>query len=235
MTTSVLLADDQTLLRATFRILIDSCEDLEVVGEAADGGQAVELARAHRPDVVLMDIRMPGSDGLAATEEICADPDLRGTRVLVLTTFQTDEHVARALRAGASGFLGKDVSADGLLDGIRTVAAGDALLSATATRSLIGRFLAAPDPGAEPELSRDVAALTAREREITVLVADGKSDAEIAEELFVSPLTVRTHVQRAKTKLGARDRAQLVVFAYRSGLARPDGDAGQQSARSLDR
>ncbi|GAA4234359.1 response regulator transcription factor [Actinomadura meridiana] len=232
MTTSVLLADDQTLLRATFRILIDSCEDLAVVGEATNGTEAVELARTHRPDIVLMDIRMPGSDGLAATEEICADPDLRGTRVLILTTFQTDEHVARALRAGASGFLGKDVSADGLLDGIRTVAAGDALLSGTATRSLIGRFLAAPDPGVEPALSDDIATLTAREREVTVLVADGKSDTEIAEELFVSPLTVRTHVQRAKMKLGARDRAQLVVIAYRSGLARAPG---QQSARSLER
>ncbi|WUI00431.1 response regulator transcription factor [Spirillospora sp. NBC_00431] len=219
MTIRVLLADDQTLLRATFRILIDSCEDMEVVGEAADGEQAVELARVHRPDIVLMDIRMPGTDGLAATEAICADPDLRDARVLILTTFQTDEHVARALRAGASGFLGKDVSADGLLDGIRTVASGDALLSSTATRSLIGRFLDAPEPGADAPRPEELAALTAREREITLLVADGKSDTEIAEELFLSPLTVRTHVQRAKTKLSARDRAQLVVIAYRSGLA----------------
>ncbi|MGH3239564.1 MAG: response regulator transcription factor [Spirillospora sp.] len=219
MTIRVLLADDQTLLRATFRILIDSCEDMEVVGEAADGAQAVELAREHRPDIVLMDIRMPGTDGLAATEAICADPDLRDARVLILTTFQTDEHVARALRAGASGFLGKDVSADGLLDGIRTVASGDALLSSTATRSLIGRFLAAPEPGADAALPENLAALTAREREITLLVADGKSDTEIAAELYLSPLTVRTHVQRAKTKLSARDRAQLVVIAYRSGLA----------------
>ncbi|MFI0370559.1 response regulator [Actinomadura sp. 1N219] len=223
MTIRVLLADDQALLRATFRILIDSCEDMEVVGEAADGAQAVELARADRPDVALMDIRMPGTDGLAATEAICADPDLGATRVLILTTFQTDEHVARALRAGASGFLGKNVSADGLLDGIRTVASGDALLSSTATRSLIGRFLAVPEPGAEPVLPEDLAVLTAREREVTLLVADGKSDTEIAKELFVSPLTVRTHVQRAKMKLGARDRAQLVVIAYRSGLARPPG------------
>ncbi|MFI0487613.1 response regulator [Actinomadura sp. 9N215] len=221
MTIRVLLADDQALLRATFKILIDSCEDMEVVAEATDGAQAVELVRAHRPDIALMDIRMPGTDGLAATEAICADPDLEATRVLILTTFQTDEHVARALRAGASGFLGKDVSADGLLDGIRTVASGDALLSVTATRSLIGRFLAAPEPGAELAVPDDLAALTAREREVTLLVADGKSDTEIAEELFVSPLTVRTHVQRAKMKLGARDRAQLVVIAYRTGLARP--------------
>ncbi|MGA5499583.1 response regulator [Streptomyces umbrinus] len=221
MTIRVLLADDQTLLRATFRILIDSCEDLEVVDEADDGGKAVELTRLHRPDVVLMDIRMPGTDGLAATAAICADPDLAATRVLILTTFQTDEHVARALRGGASGFLGKNVTADALLDGIRTVASGEALLSPAATRSLITRFLATPDSGADPALLGDLAALTAREREVMALAADGKSNTEIAEELFLSPLTVRTHIQRAKTKLGARDRAQLVVFAYRSGLVRP--------------
>ncbi|MER0241646.1 response regulator transcription factor [Streptomyces sp. HSW2009] len=221
MTIRVLLADDQTLLRATFRMLIDSCADLTVVAEAADGASAVAGARAHRPDVVLMDIRMPGTDGLAATAEICADPALRDTRVLILTTFQTDEHIARALRVGASGFLGKDVSADALLAGIRTVAAGDALLSAAATRSLITRFLATPAPDAPPALATQLATLTAREREVLGLVADGKSDAEIARELFVSPLTVRTHVQRAKTKLAARDRAQLVVYAYQSGLARP--------------
>ncbi|PPS91275.1 response regulator transcription factor [Streptomyces sp. MH60] len=221
MTIRVLLADDQALLRATFRILIDSSEDMAVVAEAADGRDAVALTRAHRPDLVLMDIRMPGTDGLAATAAICADPDLRNTRVLVLTTFETDEHVARALRIGASGFLGKDVTAEELLDGIRTVAAGDALLSAAATRSLITRFLDSPDPAASPVPPEDLAALTAREREVTALVADGKSDQEIAAGLFLSPLTVRTHVQRAKTKLGARDRAQLVALAYRSGLVRP--------------
>jgi DNA-binding NarL/FixJ family response regulator len=219
MTIRVLLADDQTLLRATFRILIDSCSDMEVVDEAADGARAVELTRVHRPDVVLMDIRMPGTDGLAAASEICADPELADTRVLVLTTFQTDEYVARALRVGASGFLGKDVSAEALLDGIRTVAAGDALLSPVATRSLITRFLATPE--ADAGTTRDAGVLTAREREVTALVADGKSDAEIAEQLFLSPLTIRTHVQRAKTKLDARSRAQLVAIAYRSGLARP--------------
>ncbi|MGC0387404.1 response regulator transcription factor [Streptomyces sp. SAI-129] len=220
MTIRVLLADDQALLRATFRILIDTSEDMAVVAEAADGREAVALTRAHRPDLVLMDIRMPGTDGLAATAAICADPDLRATRVLVLTTFETDEHVARALRIGASGFLGKDVTAEELLDGIRTVAAGDALLSAASTRSLITRFLDSPDPAASPVPPEDLATLTAREREITALVADGKSDKEIAAELFLSPLTVRTHVQRAKTKLGARDRAQLVAHAYRSGLVR---------------
>jgi len=220
MTVRVLLADDQALLRATFRILLDSYADLEVVAEAADGGEAVELARAHRPDVVVMDIRMPGTDGLAATEAICADPELADVRVLVLTTFQTDEHVARALRVGAGGFLGKDASADELVDAVRTVAAGDALLSPAATRALIARFLATPEPGAARAVPEDLAVLTAREREVTALVAQGKSNAEIAAELVVSPLTVRTHVQRAKTKLAARDRAQLVVLAYRSGLVR---------------
>ncbi|WP_407561138.1 response regulator [Streptomyces sp. 184] len=220
MTVRVLLADDQALLRATFRLLIDSYPDLEVVAEAAEGGEAVELARAHRPDVVVMDIRMPGTDGLAATEAICADAELADVRVLVLTTFQTDEHVARALRVGAAGFLGKDASADELVDAIRTVAAGAALLSPAATRALIARFLATPEPGADRAVPADLAVLTAREREVTALVAEGKSDAEIAAELVVSPLTVRTHVQRAKMKLAARDRAQLVVLAYRSGLVR---------------
>ncbi|MFF0729462.1 response regulator [Streptomyces sp. NPDC004134] len=220
MTVRVLLADDQALLRATFRILVDSYPDLEVVAEAAEGGEAVELTRAHRPDVVVMDIRMPGTDGLAATEAICADPELAEVRVLVLTTFQTDEHVARALRVGAAGFLGKDASADELVGGIRTVAAGDALLSAAATRALIARFLATPEPGTPRAVPEDLAVLTAREREVTALVAQGRSNAEIAAELVVSPLTVRTHVQRAKTKLAARDRAQLVVLAYQSGLVR---------------
>ena len=220
MTIRVLLADDQALLRATFRILIDSCEDLEVVAEAADGKEAVELTRVHHPDVVLMDIRMPGTDGLAATATLCADPALSATRVLILTTFETDEYVARALRAGASGFLGKDVGADELLDGIRTVASGDSLLSPTATRTLITRFLAAPEPGSHLAPPERLTALTAREREVMALVAEGRSNTEIAEILFVSPLTIRTHVQRAMTKLDARDRAQLVVIAYQSGLVR---------------
>ncbi|MET9388332.1 response regulator transcription factor [Streptomyces sp. NPDC002928] len=218
MTIRVLLADDQALLRATFRILIDSCDDLEVVGEATDGAEAVTLARVHHPDVVLMDIRMPGTDGLAATTMICADPDLTGTRVLILTTFEVDEYVAQALRAGASGFLGKDVTADALLAGIRTVAAGESLLSPLATRVLVARFLATPAQGAPLAAPEDLAALTAREREVMAQAAEGRSNEEIAEKLFLSPLTVRTHVHRAMTKLGARDRAQLVVIAYQSGL-----------------
>ncbi|HXR69284.1 response regulator transcription factor [Actinocrinis sp.] len=220
MTLRILLADDQALLRATFRILIDSTDDMRVVAEAADGAQAIEAARAHRPDVVVMDIRMPGTDGLAATTAICADPDLAATRVLILTTFEIDEYVAAALRAGASGFLGKDVGAQDLLAGIRTVAAGEALLSPTATRALITRFLATPGPGAHTTPER-LADLTAREREVMALAAQGYSNSEIAEQLFVSPLTARTHIQRAMMKLAARDRAQLVVIAYQTGLVQP--------------
>ncbi|MER6241758.1 response regulator transcription factor [Streptomyces griseorubiginosus] len=218
MTIRVLLADDQALLRATFRILIDSCDDMEVVAEAPDGAAALDLARVHRPDVILMDIRMPGTDGLAATSAICADPGLSGTRVLILTTFEIDEYVAQALRAGASGFLGKDVTAEDLLAGIRTVAAGDSLLSPGATRTLITRFLSAPGLGTRLAAADDLTGLTTREREVMAWVAEGHSNEEIAAKLFVSPLTVRTHVHRAMTKLGARDRAQLVVMAYQSGL-----------------
>jgi DNA-binding NarL/FixJ family response regulator len=220
MTIRVLLADDQSLLRATFRMLIDSKPDLEVVAEAADGAEAVVLARVHRPDVVVMDIRMPGTDGLAATAEICQDPDLTGIRILILTTFELDEYVARALRAGASGFLGKDVGADELLSGIRTVAAGETLLSPRATRTLISSFLATPERGDHFGTPESLAVLTFREREAMGLAAEGLSNDEIAERLFVSPLTARTHIQRAMTKLHARDRAQLVVIAYRSGLVR---------------
>ncbi|MCT9075744.1 response regulator [Streptomyces fulvoviolaceus] len=218
MTIRVLLADDQALLRATFRILIDSCDDMEVVGEATDGAEAVDLTRIHRPDIVLMDIRMPGTDGLTATSVVCADPELSATRVLILTTFEIDEYVAQALRAGASGFLGKDVTAEALLAGIRTVAAGDSLLSPGATRTLITRFLAVPGLGTRLAGADDLAGLTTREREVMAWAAEGHSNEEIAEKLFVSPLTVRTHVHRAMTKLGARDRAQLVVMAYQSGL-----------------
>ncbi|MFD8725342.1 response regulator [Streptomyces sp. NPDC059629] len=223
MTIRVLLADDQALLRATFRILIDSCDDTEVVGEAADGAEAVALTRELRPDIVLIDIRMPGTDGLAATAAVCADPELSGVRVLILTTFEVDEYVAQALRFGAGGFLGKDVTAEALLAGIRTVAAGESLLSPTATRTLITRFLAAPAPapGARLAAPEQLRVLTARERQVTALAAQGRSNEEIAGKLFVSPLTVRTHIHRAMTKLDVRDRAQLVVMAYQSGLVQP--------------
>ncbi|WP_433796322.1 response regulator [Actinoplanes sp. CA-252034] len=221
MTVRVLLADDQTLIRAGFRVLIDSAADLTVVGEAATGGQAVALARDTGADVVLMDIRMPEMDGLSATRLITADPQLGGTRVLILTTFEVDEYVFQALRAGASGFLGKGVEPAELLDAIRTVAAGDALLSPKAVQGLISRFLAEPEPQprATPEVLR---ALTERELEIMTLVAAGLSNEQIAARLVMSPLTAKTHVNRAMAKLGARDRAQLVVIAYQTGLVRTD-------------
>ncbi|MEU3737351.1 MULTISPECIES: response regulator transcription factor [unclassified Streptomyces] len=221
MTLRVLLADDQALLRATFRTLIDSCDDMEVVAEATGGEEVHGLTRTHRPDLALMDIRMSGTDGLAATTRICTDPDLTATRVLILTTGETDEHVARALHAGASGFLGKDVGVDELLGAIRIVAAGDALLSPPATRALITRFLATPDPDGHLAPPESLAALTEREREVMTLVAEGKANDEIADALLTSPAAVRTHVQCAMTKLDARDRAQLVVIAYQSGLVRP--------------
>jgi DNA-binding NarL/FixJ family response regulator len=191
---------------------------MEVVGEAADGNEAIQLTRACHPDVVVMDIRMPGTDGLAATEAICADPDLAGTRILILTTFETDEYVARALRAGASGFLGKTASADQLLDGIRTIAAGESLLSPQATRALITRFLTAPEPGSHLAPPDSLTELTAREREVMALAAEGYNNEEIAGRLFLSAHTVRTHIHRTMTKLHARDRAQLVVIAYQTGL-----------------
>ncbi|MGW4729589.1 response regulator transcription factor [Streptomyces shenzhenensis] len=222
MTIRVLLADDQALLRGTFRLLIDSCEDMAVVGEAGNGQEAVRLARTQQPDIVLMDIRMPGTDGLAATAAICQDPDLSGTRVLILTTFETEEYVAQALRMGASGFLGKYVTTDALLAGIRTVAAGEALLSPGATQALITRFLTTSVSGPPLVPAERLRDLTPREQEVTVLAAHGKSNEEIAGELVLSVLTVRTHIQRAMTKLGARDRTQLVVIAYQNGLVRPD-------------
>ncbi|MFJ8106491.1 response regulator [Streptomyces sp. NPDC096132] len=221
MTIRVLLADDQALLRATFRILIDSVEDMTVVAEAADGQEAVDLTATHHPDVVIMDIRMPHLDGVAATAAICSRPELTDTHILVLTTFENDANVAKALRAGASGFLGKGVRPDELLSSIRTVAAGDSLLSPAATRALITRFLATPDTDGFLALPDAVKALTDREREITILAAYGRSNAEIADHLVLSPLTVRSHIQRAMTKLHARDRAQLVVVAYQSGLVKP--------------
>ncbi|MGW9495661.1 response regulator transcription factor [Streptomyces prasinus] len=221
MTIRVLLADDQALIRTTFRTLIDSCDDMEVVGEANDGQEAVELSHIHRPDVVLMDIRMPGADGLAGTAAICQSRELSATRVLVLTTFEPDEYVARALHAGASGFLGKDVTVEELFAGIRTVAAGESLLSPAATRSVIAHFLTTHGPGVHLAPPKRLAHLTAREREVMALAAEGKSNDDIAAMCAISPLTVRTHIQRAMTKLEVRDRAQLVVIAYQSGLVQP--------------
>jgi DNA-binding NarL/FixJ family response regulator len=220
VTIRVVVADDQPLLRTGFKALIASADDLEVVGEAGDGREAVRLARAAAADVVLMDIRMPVLDGLAATRLITADPGLASVKVLILTTFEIDEYVFEALRSGASGFLGKSAEADELLAAIRTVSRGDALLSPTATRTLIGRFLAMPavPAGVSDEACRSLGALTEREREISALVATGLSNDEIAARLVLSPATVKTHVNRAMVKVGARDRAQLVVFAYRCGL-----------------
>ena len=220
MTIRVVVADDQPLLRTGFKALISSADDLEVVGEAGDGREAARLARAAAADVVLMDIRMPVLDGLAATRLITADPALASVKVLILTTFEIDEYVFEALRSGASGFLGKSAEADELLAAIRTVSRGDALLSPAATRTLIGRFLAMPavPAGVPEEARRGLDALTEREREISALVATGLSNDEIAARLVLSPATVKTHVNRAMVKVGARDRAQLVVFAYRCGL-----------------
>ncbi|CAM5731368.1 response regulator transcription factor [Streptomyces hirsutus] len=228
MTIRVLLADDQALLRSAFRVLVDSEPDMEVVGEASDGAEAVRLAREQRADVVLMDIRMPGTDGLAATRLISADPELDGVRVVILTTFEVDDYVVQSLRAGASGFLGKGSEPGELLSAIRIAAEGEALLSPAATKGLIARFLAqaGPSDGADrdPDRAQRLDSLTVREREVLVQVAGGHSNDEIAARLEVSPLTVKTHVNRAMAKLGARDRADLVVTAYESGLVRPRAD-----------
>jgi DNA-binding NarL/FixJ family response regulator len=219
MTIRVVIADDQPLLRTGFRALISSAPDLEVVGEAGDGREAARLAKAARADVVLMDIRMPVLDGLAATRLITGDEDLAGVKVLILTTFEIDEYVFEALRAGASGFLGKSAEAADLLAAIRTVSRGDALLSPAATSALISQFLTtASRPLVDEATRRAVDSLTERERQIAVLVATGLSNEEIAERLVLSPATVKTHVNHAMLKAAARDRAQLVVFAHRAGL-----------------
>ena len=214
----VLLADDQALLRAGFRALLDAQSDITVVGEAIDGADAFRQAQRERPDVVLMDIRMPGTDGLEATRRIVADPDLTDVRIIILTTFDLDEYVFEAIRAGASGFLVKDTEPVELLRAVRAVASGDALLSPGVTRRLIAEF-AAQAPTPNPPRTAD--ALTDREREVVALVAAGLSNEEIAERLVVSPATAKTHVSRAMGKLMARDRAQVVVYAYESGLVKP--------------
>jgi DNA-binding NarL/FixJ family response regulator len=218
MSIRVLLADDQTLVRSGFRALLERADDIDVIGEAADGTEAVERARADRPDVVLMDIRMPGLDGLEATRRITADPSLEGVRVVMLTTFELDEYVFEALHAGASGFLLKEVEPDELRDAVRVVAHGDALLSPSVTRRLIQEFVA--QPGRHRPVPERLEQLTEREREVLGLVAQGLSNQEIAERLVISPATAKTHVSRTMLKLHAHDRAQLVVIAYESGLVR---------------
>ncbi len=213
----VLLVDDQALVRAGFASLLGDEPDIDVVGEAADGDTAVALAKTIHPDVVLMDIRMPGTDGLAATRAITSDRELADVRVVILTTFEVDEYIFEALRGGASGFLVKDTEPADLVRAVRVAASGDALLSPGVTRQLIAEFASRTEPPAVPPIDP----LTDREREVVGLVAGGLSNDEIAQRLYLSGATVKTHVSRAMSKLGARDRAQLVVFAYESGLARP--------------
>jgi DNA-binding NarL/FixJ family response regulator len=214
----VLLADDQALVRAGFRALLDAEPDIEVVGEAGDGAEALERARSLEPDLVLMDIRMPGMDGLDATRAIVQDPSCKDVRVVMVTTFDLDEYVFEALKTGASGFLVKSTEPAELVHAVRVVAGGEALLSPGVTKRLVAEFA---ERAREPHSSPSLEALTDREREVMALVAEGLSNDEIAERLVVSPATAKTHVSRAMVKLGARDRAQLVVFAYESGLARP--------------
>jgi len=215
---SVVIADDQALVRAGFRSLLDAQDDITVAGEAADGDAAVSLALEHRPDVVLMDIRMPGVDGLTATRRIADDDRLAGVKVVILTTFDLDEYVFEAIRSGANGFLVKDTEPADLLRAVRAVVTGDALLSPGVTRRLIAEFASrAKDPVGVPDLAR----LTDREREVVTLVGEGLTNDEIAQRLIMSAATAKTHVSRAMIKLHARDRAQLVVFAYESGLVRP--------------
>ncbi|MGH9139250.1 MAG: response regulator transcription factor [Acidimicrobiales bacterium] len=220
----VALADDQALVRAGFRVLLDAEPGVEVVGEAANGIEAVEIVRSTRPDVVLMDIRMPGMDGIEATRRIVADTDLAGVRILILTTFELDEYIVDALRAGASGFLVKDTEPVELLRAIRVVAEGESLLSPSVTRRLIGEFVSRVDrQAAASARAPELDVLTDREREVLALVGNGLSNEEIAAKLFISTATARTHVSRTMMKLRARDRAQLVVAAYESGVVTPRG------------
>jgi DNA-binding NarL/FixJ family response regulator len=214
----VLLADDQALVRAGFRSLLNAEDDITVIGEVSDGAEAVAVARAEKPDVVLMDIRMPGTDGLEATREIGADAELADVHVVILTTFDLDEYVFEALRVGASGFLVKDTEPVELLQAVRVVARGDALLSPGVTRRLVAEFATR---SRQPHASKELDVLTDREKEIVALVGEGLSNDEIAERLVLSPATAKTHVSRAMIKLGVRDRAQLVVVAYQTGLVRP--------------
>ncbi len=221
MTIRVVVADDQALVRSGFSVLLAGEPDVDVVGEASNGAEAVALAASERPDVMLMDVRMPVMDGLEATRRISRDESLAGTRVVILTTFDLDEYVHEALRAGASGFLLKDTLPVDLLNAVRVVAAGDALISPRITRRLIEEFARLPGPGAEPAASAGLEQLTEREREVLELVAKGQSNAEIAANLYVSHATVKTHVSRLLMKLDARDRAQLVMIAYETGVASP--------------
>ncbi|WP_314137943.1 response regulator transcription factor [uncultured Plantibacter sp.] len=223
--TTVLVVDDQSLIRQAVADILSSEADLEVVGEAVDGAQAVSLAQELRPDVVLMDIRMPVLDGIGATSAICADPDLADTRVLILTTFEEDENLIATLRAGASGFIGKGSEPEEIVRAVRAVHAGDALLSPAATRSLITKYVvAAGEPTSPRAVPTELALLTERELEVLLLVARGRSNQQIADDLVISPHTSKTHVNRIMTKVAAHDRAQLVILAYESGLLRPGAD-----------
>lgn len=216
--TRVLIADDQPLIRQAVADILDGHDDIDVIAGAADGRQAVVLAAELQPDVIVMDIRMPELDGIAATAQICADPALERTKVLILTTFEEDEYLVAALRAGASGFVGKGAEPEEIIRAVRAVHAGDALLSPLATRALIDRFVAPSVPAAVAEHSPVLAALTEREQEVLLMVAKGRSNQEIADELVISPHTAKTHVNRIMTKVHAHDRAQLVILAYESGL-----------------
>jgi DNA-binding NarL/FixJ family response regulator len=215
---SVLVVDDQSLIRAAVSELVSHEEGLSVIGEAANGAEAIDVARRTQPDVILMDVRMPVLDGIEATRRICSDPDLAGIRVLILTTFEEDEYVVQALRAGASGFIGKGTETDELMRAIRTVHDGEALLSPKATRGLIDLYVS---PVPSTEIPEQLAVLTDREREVLLLVAKGLSNDEIATQLFISPATAKTHVNRTMAKLLAHDRAQLVIIAYECGLLAP--------------
>ncbi|MCB5169588.1 response regulator transcription factor [Streptomyces bambusae] len=215
----VLLVDDQPLIRSAFRALLDLEDDIEVVAEAADGHEGVAAARTHLPDVALVDIRMPVTDGIEATRRIAADPALAGVHVVILTNYGLDEYVFQALRAGAAGFLVKDVVPEDFLHAVRVAARGDALLAPSITRRLITRYVSGPPPADRPPAIRDD--LTTREREAVTLAARGLSNDEIAAHMVITPLTAKTHINRAMTKLHARDRAQLVIYAYESGLVRP--------------